>query len=112
MTQTRYQYGTYAERKLIDFLQEASIYAWRSPASKSPVDVYACDPKRRDFFAFQVKRVKSINSVYKQKGERNIKKWVFTALEEFRNAKLPDWWKRYLAIYCDDTKEFEIFQAR
>ena len=107
MKQTKYQYEVYVERKLMKEIKGFGFYVWRSADSRSPVDIYVCHFLEGEMWVFRVKRVNKIKDVYNS--DNTEKLWVKKEIEKFQKAQIPNWWKKILAVYVNEKKDFDMF---
>jgi len=83
----QYKIGYYYERKVKQILEKDGYLVWRSPASKSPIDIIAIDDKGH-VKLIQVKRKKySLNKLYLNR-EDFLK--IYELAKKFENVNNVD----------------------
>ena len=80
-----YRKGYYYERKVLHFLINRNYLVWRSPGSKSPIDVIAIDDKG-NVRLIQVKSHKNI-----KKEELKVLKELAKKYENVPNVEIEIW---------------------
>jgi Holliday junction resolvase len=111
----RYRIGYYYEYKVVKYLRKLGYDAWRTPASKSPIDVIAIHPIAKRILLIQIKSTSrdnfSLNSLpreekarllemaqrYKDYPEVSVELWIF--LRKQRHRKVIDIKKELLSMW-------------
>ena len=102
----RYKIGYYYENKLVKYLRKLGYDAWRTPASKSAVDIIAIHPVTNHILLIQVKatskedfdfnslpreeRSRLLELAYRYRNNKNvdIQLWIF--YRKFKKKKVID----------------------
>jgi len=104
---TIYKKGYYYERKVLNELKKAGWDAWRTPASKSPIDIIAIRPLFGEL-KIRLIQVKSISKDnYKPpKDELEKLKQLVNRYKDFNNVSIELW------VFNKKLKKREIYDVK
>jgi len=87
-----YQKGYYYERKVLHFLLSENYLVWRSPGSKSPIDIIAIDDKgnvrliqvksHKNIKKEELETLKELAKKYEKVSNVEIELWIFDKMQK------------------------------
>ena len=87
-----YRKGYYYERKVLHFLINRNYLVWRSPGSKSPIDVIAIDDKgnvrliqvksHKNIKKEELETLKELAKKYEKVSNIEIELWIFDKMQK------------------------------
>ena len=94
-----YRKGYYYERKVLHFLINRNYLVWRSPASKSPIDIIAIDDKgnvrliqvksHKNIKKEELETLKELAKKYEKVSNIEIELWIFDKIQKTIYNKKP-----------------------
>lgn len=87
-----YRKGYYYERKVLHFLINRNYLVWRSPGSKSPIDIIAIDDKgnvrliqvksHKNIKKEELETLKELAKKYEKVSNVEIELWIFDKMQK------------------------------
>jgi Archaeal holliday junction resolvase (hjc). len=87
-----YRKGYYYERKVLHFLINRNYLVWRSPGSKSPIDVIAIDDKgnvrliqvksHKNIKKEELETLKELAKKYEKASNVEVELWIFDKMQK------------------------------
>jgi len=87
-----YRKGYYYERKVLHFLINRNYLVWRSPGSKSPIDIIAIDDKgnvrliqvksHKNIKKEELETLKELAKKYEKVSNIEIELWIFDKMQK------------------------------
>jgi Archaeal holliday junction resolvase (hjc). len=87
-----YRKGYYYERKVLHFLINRNYLVWRSPGSKSPIDVIAIDDKgnvrliqvksHKNIKKEELETLKELAKKYEKVSNVEVELWIFDKMQK------------------------------